>query len=372
MPKIMYRPNPVPPPFVPPTPVANGLLFTASQAGSSVAFKKNGSVTGVSLSYSLDNGQTWNPYTFGQSLNLTAVGDSVMFKGDNSGFSVDFSNFIQAEMIGKIAASGSLAYLLDSNGSIKPLPSYCFANLFAECSSLVQAPDLPAITLNEFCYARMFYGCTSLVKAPALPATTMKDYCYSYMFSGCTSLVQAPALPATTLAYACYTEMFLECSSLSQAPALPATTLIDYCYSFMFSECSSLVQTPILPATTLAPNCYAEMFNNCTSLVQVSALPATSLALECYTSMFAGCSSLTQAPALPAITLIDNCYNSMFKGCNSLNYVQCNATDISAYGSLLNWLENVSASGTFKKNAYMNDWPRGASGIPENWTIEDI
>jgi hypothetical protein len=62
----------------------------------------------------------------------------------------------------------------------------------------------------------------------------------------------------------------------------------------------------------------------------------------------------------------------MFSGCNSLNFVQCNATNVSADFCLDNWLENVSTSGTFKKNPSMNDWPSGSSGIPNGWTIENI
>ena len=38
------------------------------------------------------------------------------------------------------------------------------------------------------CYYYMFYGCTSLTQAPALPATTLANYCYRGMFFGCTSL----------------------------------------------------------------------------------------------------------------------------------------------------------------------------------------
>ena len=34
----------------------------------------------------------------------------------------------------------------------------------------------------------MFDGCTSLTNAPLLPATTLTEYCYNYMFKGCTSL----------------------------------------------------------------------------------------------------------------------------------------------------------------------------------------
>jgi hypothetical protein len=34
----------------------------------------------------------------------------------------------------------------------------------------------------------MFYGCTSLTQAPELPATTLASNCYQYMFNGCTNL----------------------------------------------------------------------------------------------------------------------------------------------------------------------------------------
>ena len=68
----------------------------------------------------------------------------------------------------------------------------------------------------------------------------MANNCYRLMFAGCTSLTQAPSLPATTLANGCYSRMFFGCSSLTQAPSLPATTLANDCYSEMFSACSSL------------------------------------------------------------------------------------------------------------------------------------
>lgn len=43
-------------------------------------------------------------------------------------------------------------------------------------------------TMADYCYFAMFIGCTSLTQAPALPATTMANNCYSYMFYSCTSL----------------------------------------------------------------------------------------------------------------------------------------------------------------------------------------
>ena len=147
---------------------------------------------------------------------------------------------------------------------------------------------------------------------------TMAAGCYIYMFSGCTSLTNAPALPATTLAAGCYIGMFSGCTSLSQAPALPATTLADSCYGYMFSGCTGLTQAPTLPATTMAVACYYSMFSGCTALTQAPALPATTLAVSCYMRMFEVCTSLTQAPALPATTLAEACYNGMFFGCTSL------------------------------------------------------
>ena len=173
-------------------------------------------------------------------------------------------------------------------------------------------------TMATYCYYYMFNNCTSLTQAPALPATTLAESCYSGMFQGCTSLTQAPTLPATTLAESCYRVMFYSCTSLTQAPTLPATTLASRCYQSMFQDCTSLTRAPVLPATTLTTYCYSSMFNNCTSLTQAPALPATELKDNCYDSMFYGCISLTQAPALPATTLAEYCYDSMFWNCTSL------------------------------------------------------
>ena len=43
----------------------------------------------------------------------------------------------------------------------------------------------------------------------------MVNNCYPKMFYNCTSLTQAPSLPATTLAYACYESMFSYCTGLT-------------------------------------------------------------------------------------------------------------------------------------------------------------
>ena len=121
-------------------------------------------------------------------------------------------------------------------------------------------------TMSTYCYADMFYGCTSLTQAPQLPATTLAEYCYDNMFRNCTSLTTTPELPATTLANSCYRTMFFNCKSLTKAPQLPATTLAGYCYFNMFYNCKSLTTTPQLPATTLAEYCYNGMFSGCINI----------------------------------------------------------------------------------------------------------
>jgi hypothetical protein len=86
----------------------------------------------------------------------------------------------------------------------------------------------------------MFYCCTSLTQAPELPANKLADYCYEKMFVACSNLEKAPELQATTLSPYCYNSMFVSCTSLEKAPELPATTLAEWCYAYMFSSCTNL------------------------------------------------------------------------------------------------------------------------------------
>lgn len=167
----------------------------------------------------------------------------------------------------RAACSGNIQTLLEYSNPPTSIPaSYCYRNMFYDCTNLTTAPQLPATTLADYCYGYMFYKCASLNTAPELPATTLTSSCYQFMFYGCTSLTATPELPATTLANFCYSYMFYGCTSLAAAPELSATILADYCYQSMFSDCTSLTKAPKLPATTLASFCYNSMFYNCTSL----------------------------------------------------------------------------------------------------------
>lgn len=127
----------------------------------------------------------------------------------------------------------------------------------------------------------------------------------------------------------------------------------------------------ILPATTLKSNCYNWMFHSCRSLITAPVLPATTLATKCYFGMFDYCTSLTTAPELPAETLTSQCYSGMFEGCSNLSYIKCLATDISANNCIYEWVLRVKSNGTFIKKSGTT-WPTGISGIPNNWTVQEV
>lgn len=118
---------------------------------------------------------------------------------------------------------------------------------------------------------------------------------------------------------------------------------------------------------------FCKLFYNCSNIVNVDSnfLPATTLADSCYDSMFHYCTRLTTAPALPATKLINYCYYNMFYNCTKLNYIKMLATDISATNCLSNWVNSVSSTGTFIKNAAMTSLPTGNSGIPSGWAVQD-
>ncbi len=328
----------------------NYLTFTAEEDGSTFGIVNNEG-NNPDIQYSLDGGKTWTALAAGDIITLAHKGDKALLRGDNpEGISKGYSECSSFTMTGKIAASGSVMSLIDGMGKTLVVPAgYCFYALFKGCTSLTQAPELPATTLAEYCYLYMFNGCTSLTQAPELPATTLSDGCYAEMFYGCTSLTQAPELPATKLARGCYSHMFSGCTSLTQAPELPATTLVNYCYYEMFSGCTSLTQAPELPATTLA--------------------------IFCYEYMFSGCTSLTKAPELPATELPDSlfmrggCCESMFSGCTNLSEISI-AFD-KWNDNTFEWVKDVAPTGTFIcPKALPLEY--GVSRIPEGWTVKYV
>lgn len=334
--------------YVPPAPDYSRqyLTFETMVGGLTFQFRNTGS---NSLSYSLDDGETWTVLESSTSTPTVAAGSKIMWKG----------NCISQNGIGSFAES------VTSYGST--------FKVYGNIMSLVYGDNFQTSTIiSENQFKNLFSG-SIITDAEnlVLPSTTLASQCYSAMFYNCTSLTTAPVLPATTLADYCYNGMFYGCAALTTAPELPATTLATKCYGGMFNGCTSLVTAPTLPATTLESSCYYGMFNRCTSLVNAPELPATALAQECYDGMFYGCTSLVNAPELPATTLERECYENMFRGCSRLNYIKMLATTL-GYNSLNNWVRNVpTGSGTFVKAASMSSLPSGYNGIPTGWTVVD-
>ncbi len=379
------------------TDVSKCLCFTAEEAGSEVMC---GSPSyNPDIQYSIDGGRTWHVLSKGEKVLLANVGDKVYFRGNNpNGLSNIGENSTSFVMNGSIAASGSVMSLIDGVGESKVIPNdgcfiglfqgcssltqapelpattltkLCYYNMFTDCVNLTKTPELPALTLEESCYSLMFWRCTGLTSVSELPATTLAEGCYSSMFNGCTSLTDIPDLPATTLTKSCYSDMFSWCTSLTKAPKLPATTLAGSCYASMFEGCS-LINAPDLPATELADACYAYMFSNCTSLTNAPELPATTLVENCYNSMFLGCTSLTAAPELPATELVENCYGRMFYGCENLNYIKVGVMSLDnnfEYGSTDRWVSGVDGPGVFIFPCGSTYDKHGESEVPDNFDI---
>jgi hypothetical protein len=250
----------------------------------------------------------------------------------------------------------------------------CDYEVYGNVMSLLYSDDFQEQTelkdTNSF--RSLFYGQSKLIDAQnlILNAEILKDYCYHRMFQNCTSLKTLPELPATKLAIYCYANMFQNCTSLNIMPILSATTVKDYSYHAMFLN-TAIEEVDSLPATTLGVACYKQMFENCKELRAVKEMLAINLADDCYWSMFRNCSSLTEIPVLPATKLTYQCYRFMFSSCNKLNKITMLATDISAVNCLQNWVEYVASSGTFIKNPNMKSLPRGYSGIPTGWAIQE-
>jgi hypothetical protein len=197
------------------------LTFTANEDGSSVSLvcydtTANDWVGGLvdswcKLDYSMD-GTTWNTYIDpdseneelhrGKDINLKK-GETVYFKAtlgkvkenpnlngfgyydENEEYVAKYHHFI---MEGSIKANGNIQFLLENTGTEMDVPKCCYSYMFKDCTSLTQAPELPAMTLDIWCYASMFSGCTSLTQAPELPATTLASRCYASMFKDCTNI----------------------------------------------------------------------------------------------------------------------------------------------------------------------------------------
>lgn len=208
-------------------------------------------LSAVALEYSLDNGNTWNEYTWdseghGDEINLLERGDTVMFRGDNENIGymdgpspLNERVNLQFSMDTDVIAKGNVMSLLSKNCDKSFVPSNAFGSLFKDCSALTDVSNLvlPAMSVGDYGYCEMFMN-TSITSMPKLPATTLGSTCYGNMFDG--ALVSGKVdLPAINGANYCYYQMFSECVSITDAnialQTIPQLGLYE-----MFKRCTNL------------------------------------------------------------------------------------------------------------------------------------
>lgn len=250
------------------------LKFKATKQFTLKTYNGNKRWDGV-IEYSTDanNWLTWDGSAISSSEN-----GLLFLRGINNTYIYELTDPCLAFTLdGTLECEGNIENLLDyssvQNGIHPSMGPNCFRRLFAYCSQLTKAPELPAISLVSSCYMDMFQACSRLTSAPVLSAVSLSWSCYTGMFKG-TGITVAPSLPASVLVQGCYQTMFYS-TPLISAPRLSATTLAPRCYSAMFRDCYSLTAIPALPALNLEANCYAGMFSNCIKLKLASASTTT-------------------------------------------------------------------------------------------------
>ena len=308
----------------------------------------------VSLSTSLDNGETWTGYTniIGNWSWTVPAGGTILFDGKiNNSWVGRFDGDISYKVSGNLNT-----LLIDDPGSI------IFRELFYNDDQLIDVEDLvlPWRIIQDESYYHMFYGCRGLITPPReLPAYTVPNSAYSEMFRGCTSLTTAPRILAQHFGQSSAWYMFSDCTSLTTAPALPALELEYNCYSSMFARCTSLTTAPDLPATNIDSNAYDSMFSGCTSLTTPPIIGAeTIIGGAQFASMFNG-TNLNSMPVFNNLTIPDgygnpDTFNYAFTGTKLTGTVTVPNMEIMPYyGGCRAMFMNTNISGLIIPSEYV-------------------
>lgn len=328
------------------TSIPDYLCFTALEAGT-FTLTIPAAVTSTYLSYveySLD-GRNWNHTDITSSIETidvqVAQGDKVYWRGSGACMTATSTTAGRQSIFSSTARFDVSGYIM----------SLLKGDNFASYTHLT---NYSTDGVRNVTFARLFEGCTTLVGASSLVLPTFTSwhtYIFSNLFAECTSLTTAPELPSTSMATSCYNSMFYGCTSLTATPTLPATNLAADCYYYMFRGCTNLVTATSLPATILASNCYHSMFVNCTSLETGFVLPATILANGSYYQMFYGCTHLKYVKCLATDISATNCLT------NWLYNVSSTGTFIQAEG--VTWPSGASGIPTGWVDIEKRTMPQG-------------
>lgn len=269
--------------------------------------KQGNSASTPTLSYSLDNGETWSIITISSTTTFATIntGDTIIFKGNNTKLANAWDNYNYFNATKQFKVYGNVMSLLNGddfkeNSEFNSSSTLNFAGLL-RTTYIVDASNLilPALTLYTSSYNGMFRGATNLVYGPKLlPALDVPHDGYSSMFEGCTSLVEAPEILATTV---------------SGEGALNRM----FCMNRNSKVTAAMTKGPVLRITN------TNSYNNT------------------YQQLFCGNGNLVEVTVL-------------IEGTNR---------------SFTNWLNNVSSTGVIKTLSGTT-FTSGVSGLPSGWTTE--
>ena len=168
------------------------VTFTAEEEQVFKMTANNGYTTS-GLEYSVNYGE-WTKVVADTGVHFGGDKGNLRLRGKNENGTADNSTkgFAHIEFSYSnvnVACMGDIRTLLNWENYKKVDTSKAsFVSLFAGCTVLTSAPDLPAMTLSPYCYAWMFSECTALENAPDLPANELAEYCYYHMFEACSNL----------------------------------------------------------------------------------------------------------------------------------------------------------------------------------------
>ena len=133
------------------------------------------------LEYSTD-ASTWTAWNGRTTLSSATKGSSnvLYLRGTGNSVITGSINYRWVLTGSDIRCIGNIENLLDyatvKAGNHPTMANYCYFYMFSDCTSLTQAPDLPATTLADYCYYAMFWNCLKI----KLSSTQTGEYTQEY------------------------------------------------------------------------------------------------------------------------------------------------------------------------------------------------